>query len=62
MIYVLVVVSYFGGTHNGQSVTFQEFNNYDACILAKNFIEEKKYSRWSHDNYKLACLPKGESK
>jgi len=63
MIYVLVVVSYFSGAGgNGQTVTFQEFNNYDACVYALKFLEEKKYSRYSHDNYKIACLPKGETK
>jgi len=59
MIYVLIVVSYFAGAGgNGQTVTFQEFNNYDACVFAKKVIEEKKRG-YSWDNYKLTCVPKG---
>lgn len=60
MIYVLIVVSYFAGTHNGQYVTFQEFNDYESCIYALKVIEEKKHSRFSHDNYKVTCVPKGK--
>lgn len=60
MIYVLIVVSYFAGAGgNGQTVTFQEFNNYDACLYALKIVEEKKKPSFSWDNYKLACVPKG---
>lgn len=60
MIYVLIVVSYFAGAGgNGQTVTFQEFNNYDACLYALKIVEEKKKHGFSWDNYKLACVPKG---
>ena len=60
MIYVLIVVSYFAGAGgNGQTITFQEFNSYDACMYALGFIEEKKYGRNVWDKYKLACVPKG---
>lgn len=60
MIYVLIVVSYFAGAGgNGQTVTFQEFNNYDACMYALKIIEEKKHGRYAWDNYKLTCVQKG---
>jgi hypothetical protein len=60
MIYVLIVVSYFAGAGgNGQTVTFQEFNTQQACMLALKVIEEKKKSSFSWDNYKLTCVPKG---
>jgi hypothetical protein len=60
MIYVLVVVTYFAGNGgNGQNVTFQEFNSYNACMYALGFIEEKKYGKNIWDKYKLACVPKG---
>jgi hypothetical protein len=63
MIYVLIVVSYFaGGGGNGQMVTFQEFNNLDACQYAATVIREKKQSGYTWDNYKLTCVPKGELK
>jgi hypothetical protein len=59
MIYVLIVVSYFSGYQNGQTVTFQEFNSKQACESAVIFLKENRYSRYSHDNYKLICVPKG---
>jgi hypothetical protein len=62
MIYVLIVVSYFSGYQNGQTVTFQEFNSLEMCQLASRFIEEKKIRGYSWDNYKLTCIPKGEVK
>ena len=63
MIYVLIVVSYFaGGGGNGQMVTFQEFNNLDACQYAATVIREKKLSGYAWDNYKITCVPKGELK
>ena len=63
MIYVLIVVSYFAGAGgNGQTVTFQEFNTYNACMYALKIIEEKKKHSFAWDNYKLACVTKGEVK
>lgn len=60
MIYVLIVVSYFSGAGgNGQTVTFQEFNTQQACMLALKVIEEKKKPSFAWDNYKLTCVPKG---
>jgi hypothetical protein len=62
MIYVLIIVSYFSGNGGfGQTVTFQEFNNKEACEYALKFFEEKKQGR-SWDYYKLSCVPKGEVK
>jgi hypothetical protein len=62
MIYVLVVVSYFSGAGGqGQTVSFQEFNSRDACEIAQAFLRENKYSRYSHDHYKTACIHKGHS-
>jgi predicted DNA-binding WGR domain protein len=63
MIYVLIVVSYFSGAGgNGQTVTFQEFNTQEACHLALKVVEEKKKPGYAWDNYKLTCVPKGETK
>jgi hypothetical protein len=64
MIYVLIVVSYFAGAGgNGQTVTFQEFNNHNACMYALKIIEERKFGiRYAWDTYKLSCVPKGEAK
>jgi hypothetical protein len=63
MTYVLIVVSYFAGAGgNGQTVTFQEFNNLEACQYAAVVIREKKISGYTWDNYKLTCVPKGEIK
>ena len=63
MIYVLIVVSYFaGGGGNGQTVTFQEFNNSEACQYAATVIREKKQAGHTWDNYKTTCVPKGELK
>ena len=46
MIYVLIVVSYFAGNGgNGQTVTFQEFNTFDACNYALKIVEEKKLNK-----------------
>jgi hypothetical protein len=60
MIYVLIVVSYFSGNGgNGQTVTFQEFNTIQACEFALRVIEEKKHGRYTWDQYKLSCVPKG---
>lgn len=60
MIYVLIVVSYFAGAGgNGQTVSFQEFNTYEACIYALKVIEEKKKPSFAWDNYRLTCVPKG---
>ena len=60
MIYVLIVITYFSGNAgNGQNVQFQEFNNYESCMYALKFIEERKYGRGLWDQYKLACVPKG---
>lgn len=59
MIYVLIVVSYLVGSQNGQTVSFQEFNSKEACEYAMMFIKENRYSRYSHDHYKIACLAKG---
>ena len=60
MIYVLIVVSYFAGQGgNGQTVTFQEFNTQEACIIALKVLEENKRARFLYDQYKLACVPKG---
>ena len=61
MIYVLIVVSYFAGNGgNGQTITFQEFNNHEACSYALKVIEEKKHGRNVWDQYKLSCVPKGQ--
>lgn len=63
MIYILIVVSYFAGAGgNGQTVSFQEFNNHEACMYALKVIEEKKHGKYTWDNYKLTCVPKGEAK
>jgi hypothetical protein len=59
MIYVLVVVSYFSGMTSGQTVTFQEFNTKLACENVLIFLKENRFSRYSHDNYKFVCVPKG---
>lgn len=61
MLYVLIVVSYFAGNMNGQTVQFQEFNTLETCEDARKFLIENRYSRYTHDNYKIACLPKGKS-
>lgn len=58
MIYVLIVISYFSGNGgNGQTVSFQEFESYEACVYASKAIEEKKKG-YTWDNYKLTCVPK----
>lgn len=60
MVYVLIVVSYFAGAGgNGQTVTFQEFNNIEACQYAAIIVREKKQAGYTWDNYKITCVPKG---
>lgn len=58
MTYVLIVVSWLGGTVNGASLLTQEFNSVERCEAARVALIEYAKARGFEDAVRPICLQK----